>query len=151
VHDTEKIFENSKFSLEPVSQICDTINTRMRRTEIVIYQEEDGQVPLLEWLDGLHPKVQDKCISKVDLLGETGYDLRRPHCDLLEQGIYELRFRHLNVHYRVLYAFVGENIVLLSHGCSKKDRVPKTEINRAIRNCNNYLAAPKAHTYAGEL
>lgn len=123
----------------------------MPRTSIVIYQEKNGQVPLLMWLDGLPTKVQDKCIEKVERLEEKGYDLKRPHCDLLEQEIYELRARYQNVHYRILYTFVGRNIVLLSHGCTKEKRVPKRELNRAVRNRDNYAQDPKAHTYVGEL
>jgi phage-related protein len=123
----------------------------MAQTEVVIYQEKEGQVPLLEWLDGLHPKVQDKCIALIERLAEAGHELRRPHCDFLEQGIYELRARYANVHYRILYAFVGRNIVLLSHGCFKETRVPKAQIKKAIRNRHNYLQNSKAHTYMGEL
>lgn len=108
-------------------------------------------MPLLEWLDAVPEKAQDKCIEKIDRLQELGYDLRRPHCDKLGQGIYELRARWQNVQYRILYGFVGRNIVLLSHGCSKKKKVPKREINRAVRNKKNYIQNPRAHTYAGEL
>lgn len=53
--------------------------------------------------------------------------------------------------YRILYGFVGKNIVLLSHGCSKKKEVPKRETNRAVRNIKNYTQNPEAHTHAGEL
>jgi len=102
-------------------------------------------------LDNLSAKVQDKLIVKVELLENQGYELRRPHCDLLEQGIYELRARHKNVHYRILYAFVGRGIVLLSHGCTKAKEMPKREINRVARNRDNYTENPKAHTYSGEL
>jgi len=123
----------------------------MPKTDIRIYQRANGSVPLLDWLDALPEKVQDKCIQKVELLEERGYELRRPHCDMLERGIYELRIRHRNVHYRILYTFVGENVVLLSHGCSKKDKVPKREINEAARNRNNYTQNPGLHTYVGEL
>ncbi|HUW19883.1 MAG TPA: type II toxin-antitoxin system RelE/ParE family toxin [Sedimentisphaerales bacterium] len=73
----------------------------MPRTRIVIYEEDDGQVPLLDWLDGLPPKIQDKCTAIVELLEERGYELRRPHCDSLKHGIRELRVRHGSVHYRV--------------------------------------------------
>lgn len=38
----------------------------MAKTELVIYQDEDGQVPLLDWLDSLPAKVQDKCIALVE-------------------------------------------------------------------------------------
>ena len=123
----------------------------MAKTGIVIYQEKEGQVPLLEWLDNLPRKVQDKCIARVELLAEYGHELKRPLCDYLENDIYELRARYGNVNYRILYAFVGRNIVLLSHGCTKERTVPKTEINRAVRNRDNYVQDRKAHTYMGEL
>jgi len=123
----------------------------MPRTNTVIYQEKNGQVPLLEWLDTLPSNGQDKCIAIIEQLEEKGHELRRPYCDLLERGIYELRARYGNVHYRILYAFVGKNIVLLSHGCFKKRKVPYREVNRAIRNRNCYAQDPKAHTCLGEL
>jgi len=123
----------------------------MPKTKVLIYQEKIGKVPLLEWLDGLSSKVRYKCIASVELLSEKGNELRRPYCDYLEQGIYELRVRRGNVHYRILYAFVGENIVLLSHGCTKEQEVPKREIDRAISNRDIYRSNPKAHTYFGEL
>jgi hypothetical protein len=123
----------------------------MPKTNVVIYQEKDGTVPLLEWLDGLSPKVQDKCIARIELLEKAGYDLRRPICDSLRDGIYELRASFNNVNYRILYCFQGKNVVLLSHGCTKEKKVPKREIQRAVGNARNYVADPKAHTYRGEL
>jgi phage-related protein len=123
----------------------------MAKTEVVIYQEQKGQVPLLSWLDSLPSIVQDKCIALVERLAEMGYDLRRPHCDILRDGIYELRARHRNVNYRILYAFIGQNIVLLSHGFTKEKKVPDKEINRAIKNRDSYIQDAKAHTYIGEL
>ena len=44
----------------------------MAKTGIVIYQEKEGQVPLLDWLDNLPRKVQDKCVARVELLAEYG-------------------------------------------------------------------------------
>lgn len=38
----------------------------MPRTDIKIYQEADGSVPLLEWLDNVPEKVQDKCYEKIN-------------------------------------------------------------------------------------
>jgi hypothetical protein len=123
----------------------------MPKSDIKIYQEADGRVPLLNWLDNVPQKVQDKCIDKIELLEEFGYELRRPHCDILESGVYELRAKWQGVNYRILYGFVGESIVLVSHGCTKKKKVPKIEIKKAIINLKNYIQNPKAHTYAGEL
>ncbi len=124
---------------------------RKPKTNIIIYQEKDGTVPLLDWLDGLAAKVQDKCIARIELLKEQGYDLRRPVCDLLRDGIYELRVSHKNVNYRILYCFQGKNIVLLSHGCTKEKKVPPREIDRAITNAANYARDIKTHTHIGEL
>ncbi len=120
----------------------------MARTDTIIYQERSGKAPLVEWLDTLPKKGQEKCIALIELLQEHGNDLRRPHCDILEQGIYELRARYKRVRYRILYAFVGEKIVLLSHGCVKKtEQVPKAEIARAKTHLANYTRDPEAHTY----
>jgi hypothetical protein len=77
----------------------------MPPTEVVIFAEDDGSAPLLEWLDGQAPKVQDKCLVKIDRLHELGYELRRPEADFLRDGIYELRVRHRSVNYRILYFF----------------------------------------------
>jgi len=118
----------------------------MAKTDVLIYQDADGRVPLLDWLDGLPVKARDKCIVRVELLAQMGHDLRRPHCDLLEQGVFELRARLGSVNYRILYAFVGHHVVLLSHGCTKERAVPKTEINQALRNLEQFRKDPKAHT-----
>ena len=123
----------------------------MPRTRVDIYQEKDGEVPLLEWLDAQPEKVVDKCEAAIEKLKERGYDLRRPTCDYLRHDIYELRTRYRNVHYRILYSFVGESVVLLSHGCTKKKNVPQVEIKRAIVNRNKYKQNPRAHTYHEEL
>jgi len=125
---------------------------KMPKTDIIIYQNEDGSVPLFEWFDGLFQKAAvDKCIVKIELLEEYGYDLRRPHCDLLEEGIYELRAKLKRVNYRILYFFEGKNAVIVSHGCTKEKKVPKSEINKAIRHRNNYIQNPRAHIYKGTL
>ena len=122
----------------------------MPRTELITYKETNGDVPLLRWLGTLSHKVRYKWEARFELLEQSGYDLRRPICDILRDGIYELRLRKGKIQYRVLYAFVGQNIVLLSHGCSKEDKVPETEIDKAIVNREKYLANPSIHTYKCE-
>lgn len=97
----------------------------MPRTKVILYQDEDGRAPLLTWMDRLPQEVQDKCLAKLELLAQHGFNLRRPHCDLLEKGIYELRIRRGNKHYRILYFFNGRNVIIASHGCTKKRTVPR--------------------------
>ncbi len=63
----------------------------MPKTKVVFYQEDDGSVPVLEWLDTLPQKAQDKCFVKIERLAELGYELRRTEADFLRDKIYELR------------------------------------------------------------
>jgi hypothetical protein len=118
----------------------------MPRTELITYKEKDGSVPLLKWMDTLSQKVQDKWTARLERLEELGYELRRPECDILRDKIFELRLKIGTVNYRILYSFVGKNVVLLSHGFSKEDVVPDIEINKAIANRSKYLANPPIHT-----
>jgi len=40
-------------------------------------------------------------------LAEKGFDMRRPHADLLRDGIYELQASCAGVNYRLLYFFAS--------------------------------------------
>jgi len=122
----------------------------MPETKVVIFKDDDGSAPLLDWLDRQPKRAKAKCIEKIERLAVFGYELRRPDCDYLTAGIYELRAKRNGVHYRVLYGFHGKNAVMLSHGCTKTDKVPEREINRAVENLEKYKAEPGKHTYLQE-
>ena len=49
----------------------------MPRTHVVFYKDREGNVPVLEWLDSLPVKIQDKCVVKIERLCELGHELRR--------------------------------------------------------------------------
>ena len=104
----------------------------MALTEVFLYWDKHGAIPLVDWLDGLPAKVKDKCTDRIDRLAELGNELRRPEADYLRDGIYELRATYQGVHYRILYFFSGKSLVVLSHGLTKEKEVPKREIDRAI-------------------
>jgi phage-related protein len=120
----------------------------MSKTQVIIYRQGNGKIPLLDWLDGLPKKARIKCIEKIERLAEFGHKLRRPHCDCLQSGIYELRAKSGNVNYRILYAFAGRKIALLSHGFSKERKIPKKQITKAINNLKRYNQNPQEHTYS---
>jgi hypothetical protein len=122
----------------------------MPRTEITIFKDDDGSIPLVDWLQQQNEKVQIKCLARIEELQERGYELRRPTADLLERGIYELRTKYGTVNYRILYAFHGQNAVLLSHGCTKEKRIPQKEIDRAVENLNKFKRNPGAHSADSE-
>jgi phage-related protein len=120
----------------------------MPQTRVVFYREEDGAVPILDWLDTLPEKAQDKCRLKLERLQERGHELRRPEADFLRDGVYELRVRHGRVNYRMLYFFYENIAAVISHGVVKEQRVPPKEIDRAVTAKERFVRAPKRHTYA---
>jgi hypothetical protein len=66
----------------------------MPGTTVYIYAKENGESPVLEWLKELsrsNTRALDACIARVRLLAMMGHELRRPHADMLRDGIHELR------------------------------------------------------------
>lgn len=119
----------------------------MPRTKVVLYRDEDGTVPILEWLDGLPLKVVTKCRVRIERLRELGHELRRPEADLLRDGIHELRVGFQGQNYRMLYFFHENIAAVLSHGLVKERAVPPVEIDQAVERKERYLKNPKKHTY----
>ncbi len=122
----------------------------MPRTVVILYREEDGSCPFLEWLDDQSVKAQAKCLLRVERLRELGHELRRPEADLLRDGIYELRASVQGIHYRILYFFHGAVAAIVSHGIVKEDAVPPKEIERAIQRKKRFEANPAKHSQTGE-
>ena len=123
----------------------------MPRTDVVFYQEDDDDVPVLDWLKELRRSDQrayETCVAAIERLAEFGHGLRRPLADFLRDGIYELRVRKGRVNYRILYFFHGRNLAILDHALTKEDKVPKTDIERAIRRKKAFEADPAGHSYA---
>jgi len=117
-------------------------------TTIVFFQERPDQIPsLVEWLDGLPAKAQQKCLARLKRLEDLGHELRRPEADYLRDGIYELRASYQGVHHRMLYFFHGRAAIVISHGITKEREVPATEIDRAIRAKESFEANPARHTF----
>lgn len=120
----------------------------MPSTRVVLYQEDDGTVPLLDWLDGLRDKARAKVLVRIERLKELGNQLRRPEADYLRDGIYELRISLQGIHHRILYFFCGHTVAVLSHGLVKERAVPSREIELAVRRKSRFEADSHAHTYS---
>src|SRR5580704_97375 len=124
----------------------------MPRIDVVFYQEEED-VPVLDWLRQLRRSDQrayESCVAAVGRLAEFGHELRRPLADLLMDGIYELRIRKGRVNYRIRYFFHGRNLAILGHALTKEDKVPKADIERAIRRKKAFVADSVKHSYSEE-
>ncbi len=121
----------------------------MPQTEVMVFREPNGDVPLQEWLGTLkksNPTVYAKCLQRILALGNFGYELRRPLADPLRDGIYELRIRNSHINYRMLYFFNGKNAVVLTHGLTKEGEVPNTQIDLAVRRKTLVIKQPDKHT-----
>ncbi len=121
----------------------------MPATEVRVFRDEDGRVYMAEWLDELEtrePEAHAKCLARILELAEKGNEMRRPHSDLLRDGIYELRATTHRIHYRILYFFFDKHAVALSHGTVKQDRVPPRDINLACQRKKLVLQSPNKYT-----
>jgi phage-related protein len=122
----------------------------MPKTNVIFFKEDDGGVPIIDWLDELPDKAQDKCLAKLKRLEDLGHELRRPEADLLRDGIHELRIGLQGLNYRILYFFHGREAVVISHGLVKERVVPPREIDRAAERKGRFEADPKRHTFSPE-
>jgi len=115
--------------------------------EVLYYQDDEGKVPMVGWLDEIPPRAVQKCLVRLARLESLGHELRRPEADYLRDGIYELRASYQGVHYRVLYFFHGRTAVVVSHGITKEQAVPPREIAIAIERKQQFDRDPKHHTF----
>jgi hypothetical protein len=119
----------------------------MPATEILVFREANGRIPMEDWLDFLPTKARAKCLHYMRLLARSGHELRRPIADILRDEIYELRPSHRGVQYRILYFFRDRDVVVLSHGIMKRQKVPNVEIRRAAERKRLVLADPQRYSF----
>ena len=125
----------------------------MPETDIVFYQDENGNVPVLDWMKQLAKKdtrAYKKCVWLIGQLEDRGCELARPHSGYLRDGVHELRARIGKVNYRVLYGFVADEIALLACGLTKEKRVPPNEIDRAVARIEEYKQDPQRFGHVEE-
>jgi phage-related protein len=91
----------------------------MPPTELLVFREANGRIPLEEWLDVLPAKARAKCLNYMRLLATSGHELRRAAAGFLRDGIYELRASYGTVRYRILY-FFHAGTSLFSHTASPR-------------------------------
>jgi phage-related protein len=118
----------------------------MPAVEVIFYADDRGVAPLIRHFDLWPRKVIDKCYVRIERLAFLGSELRRPEADFLREGIYELRVRHLNVNYRILY-FFHQNSAVLFDGLTKEGVIPVNYFDKALRAKAAFVRDPENHTY----
>ena len=95
--------------------------------EIVHYLDENESDLYQDWLDGLRDRIAKIAVIKRVARVEVGLF---GDCKFLRDGISELRI-DVGAGYRVYYAQVGNQVILLTSGGDKKSQ--SRDVDRAVR------------------
>ncbi len=118
--------------------------------EVIFYHEEDGTCPVLEFLRSELSAVRQRAYQRIEILKARGHTARRPLAENLGHGLYELRWHHGRVQYRILYFFHHQRAVVLAHALTKEKNIPSADYARALRRKALFETNPLKHTHQGE-
>ena len=108
---------------------------------VEFYEKENGEIPVINFIDSLEPKMGAKVLSLIEILEEKGNQLRLPYSEFLEDGIFELRCKFGSDITRTLYFFYeGANIILTNGFVKKTQKTPAQEIKLAKLRRDDYLS-----------
>lgn len=111
------------------------------RFTVEFYEKENGEIPVINFIDSLEPKLGAKVLSLIEILEEKGNQLRLPYSECLEDGIFELRCKFGSDITRTLYFFYeGANIILTNGFVKKTQKTPAQEIKLAKLRRVDYLS-----------
>ena len=108
--------------------------------EIDFYKKDNGDCPIIEFLDSLDLKMRAKVLRSIELLENNGNGLGMPYSEHLSDGIFELRTILGKNITRVLYFFVvGQKIILTNGFVKKTQKTPPQEIETAKKYRELYM------------
>jgi phage-related protein len=115
---------------------------------IELYQKENGEVPVLKFLENLSPKHKAKAFWEIELLKEFGTSLKEPYSKAIKgdnyKGLWELRVKFASDISRIFYFLPLEKTFILLHGFVKKtEKTPKAELEIAKNFMEDYLGRCK--------
>jgi len=116
--------------------------TASKKIRVVFFQQESGNEPVREWLQGLGD--EDKKIIGTDIaIVEFGWPVGMPGCRPLGGGLFEVRSDLKDRIARVLF-FVADGNAILLHGFIKKSQAtPKADLAVARKRKAELTAALK--------
>jgi phage-related protein len=83
----------------------------------------------------LDAQTQARVLRYIELLEKYGYKLEMPYSKSLHGGLFELRITG-GKHIRIIYCFHKGKIYLLNAFIKKASKIPKKEIDLAIKRFN---------------
>ncbi len=118
----------------------------MTGCEVVYFRTERGDAPVEQFIRRLDLSTRRRYWRRIEYLQQLGKFLHQPHSKALGNGIYELRFRGADGHYRILYFFFAGQYAVLTNGFLKKTgKTPKQELALAISRMNIFTETPEGH------
>ena len=112
----------------------------MNKFEVILYENENGECPVEEFMSTLEIKMRAKMIGLLEILEEKGNALREPYSKHLSDGIFELRCKQGNDITRVLYFFYYGGKIVLTNGFVKKtQKTPPVELKLAKMRRDNFI------------
>ena len=110
----------------------------------IVYYRECTKQPVKQYFDNLDSKTKAKILRNLQLLAEFGPELGWPYISKIRDKIWELRTTHGGNQYRILFALLSGNEVLLLHGIHKKTRkLLANDINIASNRLERFLTSRK--------
>lgn len=112
----------------------------MEGFDVYYFEKSSGQCPVSAFIDDQPLMLQAKLLRTIDLLAKNGPALREPHSKKLNDHIFELRCQTDGERARILYFFIKDRKIVLTHGFIKKtQKTPPKEIERAENYRRQYL------------
>lgn len=110
---------------------------------VVFYKKKNGEIPVLQYLQELNPKMKAKAFSEIDLLEKHGRNLREPYVKPIVgekyKGLFELRVKFSSNISRIFYFSFQQNTFVLLHGFTKKaNKTPVAELEKALKYKEDY-------------
>lgn len=108
--------------------------------DVIFYATSAGREPLREWLQSLPREHRREVGAVIWVLQKMGPALGMPHAKAIGRGLHELRIPLQGMAYRVFYGFVGQRLILLTHGIIKKsEKTPRHDLDLARHRLIEYL------------
>lgn len=98
---------------------------------IKMYETPNGRKPIDEFIESQERKTQSKIIHLIKLLEKYGTHIGMPYSKRLNRSLSELRIRGDEM--RILYGFKDQTILIVHIFKKKTNKVPKKEIETALR------------------
>lgn len=136
---------NSKFAIEVKKSICYSYKENTILYQIIFYENKYGKSEVKQYLFHLKEKADKgnkdarihfcKTVAYIDFLQEYGTRIGEPVTKYLDGKIWELR----PLNDRILYAYYkNDTFILLHHFKKKTGKIPRKELEQAIRNLKDY-------------